>query len=175
MNTLYELSKEMQEIAHDIEQLEVDEREQSQLPNLLLFVQQDAEAHVSQLVKWRENLLAEAEALDTEAKILKEKRDAKKKKAEGIKEFIAQFLVSVKKTKFNAGIRSLHFRKGSVSTLCDEAEIENWSPEFFDSAIALGAVVQRYEVKVSILKNMPGYLEQPGVVERVGDESLVIK
>lgn len=180
--SLYELAREIREVESYLDVLELEHPEEVANGNAeiavvkaLEAIKTDAALEIAGLVKWRENLLAEAEALDAEIALLRAKRDAKKKRAEGVKAFIAQFLKATNQTKVNAGIRSLFFRKGATSVLVDESQVESWTPAFFDEAVERKAIIARYDVKVSELKKMPGYLDQPGVIEQTGEDSLVIR
>ncbi len=135
MQTLYELPEAFAPALERYETFDFEEAPESDMSIALSgdinAIALKAEDKVAGLVRWRENLLAEAEALDNEMSRLKGKRDAKKRAAEGIKRFLGDLLRVLKQPKFNAGVRSLHFRKGSTSVVVDETQVESWSPEFF--------------------------------------------
>lgn len=179
MSLLYAIPAEFGGVVERFEELSFEEVPEAQasiaLSGDVNAVAMKHEDKVRALVYWRENILAEAEILDAEANRLKAKRDAKRRAADGIKRFVADFMRVMNLSKFSTDVRSLHFRKGSTSVFVDESQVESWAPDFFDAAVKCGALVPRYEVKVSLLKTLPGYLEQPGVEQRTGEETLVIK
>lgn len=71
------------------------------------------------------SLKAEAEAIDQEEKRLKERKEAKTKKADRLTEYISQTLLTLNKTKVETARNVLSFRKSASLYIEDESEIIN--------------------------------------------------
>lgn len=177
MSNLYELAKEWREAEAEIDEIEATDTSttESKLWELMKTIEMEAAVKVASIVKWMQNDAANAETLEREIAVLTAKKCSLRKREESKRKFLAEFMKSVGMTKFDAGIRKLSFQKGRVSLVVDESKVHDWAPDFYDAAINAGAIVERVEVKKTELKKLDGYLKQPGVLEVVGEDSLVIR
>jgi len=184
MQTLYDLSPEIERVSDQLEEAEHDAEQSAgslnghtaeTLTSLLHLVDVPDEEKLSNLVRWRESLIAEVDALKAEEAKLRDRRKVRERKADAIKTWIVDFMTVRKLEKVRANVRTLSFRKPSKSVCVDISQIENWPSEFYDRAVKAGAIVPTYEVKVSILKTLEGYDKQVGVREETGESTLVIR
>lgn len=179
MGTLYHLAAEYNQIDHQLDLLEENAESaeilSSALWDMLKIVEEDTDRKVASIVRWRENEIARAEALDVEIKTLKVKKKAAQNKADSLTRFLGDFMNTVGAKKWDAGIRKLSFRKPSKSLDVDPSQIDNWPAEIYDAAIESGAVRLCYEVRKTQVKDLPGYLALPGVREVEGERSLVVR
>jgi hypothetical protein len=129
MNTLYELDSKIAELLDtgfemsciDAETGEIDE---TQLAVYLEQLQLDRKTKIDNIAVYVKNLEAEAVAIKAEEKRLKERREAKERKAERLKNYIKTSMVLQGETKFESARVSMALRN-SKAVVVDESKLES--------------------------------------------------
>ena len=129
MNTLYELDAKIAELLDtgfemsciDAETGEIDE---TQLAVYLEQLQLDRKTKIDNIAVYVKNLEAEAVAIKAEEKRLKERREAKERKAERLKNYIKTSMVLQGETKFESARVSMALRN-SKAVVVDESKLES--------------------------------------------------
>lgn len=129
MNTLYELDARIAELLDtgfemsciDAETGEIDE---TQLAVYLEQLQLDRKTKIDNIAVYVKNLEAEAVAIKAEEKRLKERREAKERKAERLKNYIKTSMVLQGETKFESARVSMALRN-SKAVVVDESKLES--------------------------------------------------
>lgn len=129
MNTLYELDSKIAELLDtgfemsciDAETGEIDE---TQLAVYLEQLQLDRKTKIDNIAVYVKNLEAEAVAIKAEEKRLKERREAKERKAERLKNYIKTSMVLQGETKFESARVSMALRN-SKAVVVDENKLES--------------------------------------------------
>jgi len=120
---LYEIAEELKPIVEQLENMDVDDeviRDTLESLDLMDNLQQKLES----IYRVYRNMEAEIKMLDDEIKRLKAQRDAKKRRLEGLKQYVDQSLRSagLQDQKFKLSIGSIGYRK-------DPASVEILDPE----------------------------------------------
>lgn len=129
MNTLYELDSKIAELLDtgfemsciDAETGEIDE---TQLAVYLEQLQLDRKTKIDNIAVYVKNLEAEAVAIRAEEKKLKERREAKERKAERLKNYIKTSMLLQGETKFESARVSMALRN-SKAVVVDESKLES--------------------------------------------------
>lgn len=129
MNTLYELDSKIAEVLDtgfemsciDAETGEIDE---TQLAIYLEQLQLDRKTKIDNIAVYVKNLEAEAVAIRAEEKRLKERREAKERKAERLKNYIKTSMLLQGETKFESARVSMALRN-SKAVVVDESKLES--------------------------------------------------
>ena len=129
MNTLYELDAKIAELLDtgfemsciDAETGEIDE---TQLAIYLEQLQLDRKTKIDNIAVYVKNLEAEAVAIRAEEKRLKERREAKERKAERLKNYIKTSMLLQGETKFESARVSMALRN-SKAVVVDESKLES--------------------------------------------------
>lgn len=129
MNTLYELDSKIAELLEtgfemsciDAETGEIDE---TQLAIYLEQLQLDRKTKIDNIAVYVKNLEAEAVAIRAEEKKLKERREAKERKAERLKNYIKTSMMLQGETKFESARVSMALRN-SKAVVVDESKLES--------------------------------------------------
>ena len=129
MNTLYELDAKIAELLDtgfemsciDAETGEIDE---TQLAVYLEQLQLDRKTKIDNIAVYVKNLEAEAVAIRAEEKRLKERREAKERKAERLKNYIKTSMMLQGETKFESARVSMALRN-SKAVVVDESKLES--------------------------------------------------
>lgn len=129
MNTLYELDSKIAELLDtgfemsciDAETGEIDE---TQLAIYLEQLQLDRKTKIDNIAVYVKNLEAEAVAIRAEEKRLKERREAKERKAERLKNYIKTSMMLQGETKFESARVSMALRN-SKAVVVDESKLES--------------------------------------------------
>lgn len=129
MNTLYELDSKIAELLEtgfemsciDAETGEIDE---TQLAVYLEQLQLDRKTKIDNIAVFVKNLEAEAVAIRAEEKKLKERREAKERKAERLKNYIKTSMMLQGETKFESARVSMALRN-SKAVVVDESKLES--------------------------------------------------
>lgn len=129
MNTLYELDSKIAELLDtgfemsciDAETGEIDE---TQLAVYLEQLQLDRKTKIDNIAVYVKNLEAEADAIKAEEKKLKERREAKERKAERLKNYIKTSMLLQGETKFESARVSMALRN-SKAVVVDESKLES--------------------------------------------------
>lgn len=129
MNTLYELDAKIVELLEtgfemsciDAETGEIDE---TQLAVYLEQLQLDRKTKIDNIAVYVKNLEAEAVAIRAEEKKLKERREAKERKAERLKNYIKTSMMLQGETKFESARVSMALRN-SKAVVVDESKLES--------------------------------------------------
>ena len=129
MNTLYELDSKIAELLDtgfemsciDAETGEIDE---TQLAIYLEQLQLDRKTKIDNIAVYVKNLEAEAVAIRAEEKRLKERREAKERKAERLKNYIKTSMMLQGETKFESARVSMSLRN-SKAVVVDESKLES--------------------------------------------------
>ena len=129
MNTLYELDSKIAELLEtgfemsciDAETGEIDE---TQLAVYLEQLQLDRKTKIDNIAVFVKNLEAEAVAIRAEEKKLKERREAKERKAERLKNYIKTSMLLQGETKFESARVSMSLRN-SKAVVVDESKLES--------------------------------------------------
>lgn len=129
MNTLYELDSKIAELLEtgfemsciDAETGEIDE---TQLAIYLEQLQLDRKTKIDNIAVFVKNLEAEADAIKAEEKRLKERREAKERKAERLKNYIKTSMMLQGETKFESARVSMALRN-SKAVVVDESKLES--------------------------------------------------
>lgn len=129
MNTLYELDSKIAELLDtgfemsciDAETGEIDE---TQLAIYLEQLQLDRKTKIDNIAVYVKNLEAEADAIKAEEKKLKERREAKERKAERLKNYIKTSMLLQGETKFESARVSMALRN-SKAVVVDESKLES--------------------------------------------------
>ena len=129
MNTLYELDAKIAELLDtgfemsciDAETGEIDE---TQLAAYLEQLQLDRKTKIDNIAVYVKNLEAEAVAIRAEEKKLKERREAKERKAERLKNYIKTSMLLQGETKFESARVSMSLRN-SKAVVVDESKLES--------------------------------------------------
>ena len=129
MNTLYELDAKIAELLDtgfemsciDAETGEIDE---TQLAAYLEQLQLDRKTKIDNIAVYVKNLEAEAVAIRAEEKKLKERREAKERKAERLKNYIKTSMLLQGETKFESARVSMALRN-SKAVVVDESKLES--------------------------------------------------
>ena len=129
MNTLYELDSKIAELLEtgfemsciDAETGEIDE---TQLAVYLEQLQLDRKTKIDNIAVYVKNLEAEAVAIKAEEKRLKERREAKERKAERLKNYIKTSMMLQGETKFESARVSMALRN-SKAVVVDESKLES--------------------------------------------------
>ena len=129
MNTLYELDAKIAEVLDtgfemsciDAETGEIDE---TQLAIYLEQLQLDRKTKIDNIAVYVKNLEAEAVAIRAEEKRLKERREAKERKAERLKNYIKTSMLLQGETKFESARVSMALRN-SKAVVVDESKLES--------------------------------------------------
>lgn len=129
MNTLYELDAKIAELLDtgfemsciDAETGEIDE---TQLAIYLEQLQLDRKTKIDNIAVYVKNLEAEADAIKAEEKKLKERREAKERKAERLKNYIKTSMMLQGETKFESARVSMALRN-SKAVVVDENKLES--------------------------------------------------
>lgn len=129
MNTLYELDAKIAELLDtgfemsciDAETGEIDE---TQLAIYLEQLQLDRKTKIDNIAVYVKNLEAEAVAIRAEEKKLKERREAKERKAERLKNYIKISMMLQGETKFESARVSMALRN-SKAVVVDESKLES--------------------------------------------------
>lgn len=129
MNTLYELDAKIAELLDtgfemsciDAETGEIDE---TQLAVYLEQLQLDRKTKIDNIAVYVKNLEAEAVAIRAEEKRLKERREAKERKAERLKNYIKTSMMLQGETKFESSRVSMALRN-SKAVVVDESKLES--------------------------------------------------
>ena len=129
MNTLYELDAKIAELLDtgfemsciDAETGEIDE---TQLAAYLEQLQLDRKTKIDNIAVYVKNLEAEAVAIRAEEKKLKERREAKERKAERLKNYIKTSMMLQGETKFESARVSMALRN-SKAVVVDESKLES--------------------------------------------------
>ena len=129
MNTLYELDAKIAKLLDtgfemsciDAETGEIDE---TQLAVYLEQLQLDRKTKIDNIAVYVKNLEAEADAIKAEEKKLKERREAKEKKAERLKNYIKTSMMLQGETKFESARVSMALRN-SKAVVVDESKLES--------------------------------------------------
>lgn len=129
MNTLYELDAKIAELLDtgfemsciDAETGEIDE---TQLAVYLEQLQLDRKTKIDNIAVYVKNLEAEAVAIKAEEKRLKERREAKERKAERLKNYIKTSMMLQGETKFESARVSMALRN-SKAVVVDESKLES--------------------------------------------------
>lgn len=175
---LYELAREYQQADAQLDDVLQDGRDEAladSLVSLLSHIEVEASFKIANVVRWLLNEKARAEALKAEESRLRDKRKAAEAKAESLKKFLREFMIATGMETADAGVAKLFFRAGSTSLEVDERQVPNWPAEVFDKAIETGAVEEVYKTNKTKIKELPNYLELPGVKEVTGEKALVIR
>lgn len=113
---LYEIAEELRPIVEQLEDMNVDDEViQDTLESLDLMT--DLENKLENIYRVYRNMEAEIKMLDEEIKRLKTKRDAKKRRLEGLKQYVDQSLRSagLQDRKFKLSIGTIGYRKDPAS------------------------------------------------------------
>ena len=129
MNTLYELDAKIAELLDtgfemscmDTETGEIDE---TQLAVYLEQLQLDRKTKIDNIAVYVKNLESEAVAIRAEEKKLKERREAKERKAERLKNYIKTSMLLQGETKFESARVSMALRN-SKAVVVDESKLES--------------------------------------------------
>ena len=129
MNTLYELDSKIAELLEtgfemsciDAETGEIDE---TQLAVYLEQLQLDRKTKIDNIAVYVKNLEAETDAIKAEEKRLKERREAKERKAERLKNYIKTSMMLQGETKFESARVSMALRN-SKAVVVDESKLES--------------------------------------------------
>ena len=129
MNTLYELDSKIAELLEtgfemsciDAETGEIDD---TQLAVYLEQLQLDRKTKIDNIAVYVKNLEAEADAIKAEEKRLKERREAKERKAERLKNYIKTSMLLQGETKFESARVSMALRN-SKAVVVDESKLES--------------------------------------------------
>lgn len=134
--SLYELTQEFMDAMdniHDLmeEGLEISEHAYT---DTLEMLKMPLEEKVENIVKYMRSLETLAEAKKAEAKRLSESAAKDLKKAESLKDYMADNLRKAGINKLQAGVFSLGWRKGSEVVEVDEMQVPdiNWMPELWE-------------------------------------------
>lgn len=122
--SLYELTNEFKGIVSQIEEMDLDPQA---FQDTLDSLQMPIEQKVENIVKYMRSLEALADAKKLEAKRLSDAASADLKKAERLKEYMADNLQKANIKKLQAGVFALSFRKGSEVVEIDEEQLPEWA------------------------------------------------
>lgn len=129
MNTLYELDAKIAELLEtgfemscvDAETGEIDE---TRLATYLESLQVDRKTKIDNIAVYVKNLEAEAVAIKAEEKRLKDRREAKERKAERLKNYIKASMLLQGEAKFETARVSMALRN-SKAVVVDESKLES--------------------------------------------------
>lgn len=174
---LYELNAEYRQIEALMEEAEEDGAQASPalLSQCMEAVEADIEAKFDAITRLISNEESREEALAAEIKFLQAKKKSAGNKQKWLKEYLRDFMKASGKEKVKTILRTISLRKPSVSLEVDESKVLDWPAEMFDAAVKVGAIVERYEINKTKLKQLPNHLELPGVREVEGEYSITIR
>lgn len=169
---LYELSKEVALIE--------DEFDASESPDPGLLDRLDeiypvAEQKFVACNHWLRNTEAYVDALDIEIKRLQARKKSLQNKTKFIRTFILRCMQLLSVDKFKTPEFTFSRTKPRASLEVDESRTWEWTPEFMEAAKRAGAIEEKIVINKTNLKLVPGYLDQPGVCEVLGEEGLTIR
>jgi len=84
-------------------------------------------------------------------------------------------LLNTGRDKFETRIRKVSLKKPVKSLNVDLSKLSEWDEKLYATAVKIGAVEEKREVKKTLLKAMPDYLSLPGVEEVEGEYSIIIR
>jgi Siphovirus Gp157 len=127
------------------------------------------------LVRWQANTRARTEALKEEiAKLTARKRGAEAR-ADLMRRFMGYLMRTAGLHRFDAGVRTLYFRRNPPRIEVDTEEVSAWPAEVLERAKILGVVRESVEVNRTKLKTLPNWEQLPGVTIIEGDEVLGVR
>jgi len=172
MSSFYELSKELCALEARADSEDIEETEFLAALNAISL---EAEQKCSAIGGWMHSLDAIVEARKSEIRRLQDMNKHAENLKERLKNYVLQWLQRTDQQSLKTPLASFSRRKPSTRLVVDEEKVLDWSAEFFERAEKAGAVRVRYEVNKSELRRVNGFLDQPGVAEIEGDESLVVR
>ncbi len=125
--------------------------------------------------RWLRNLEAESEALKAESQRLAVRKKAIDNQIGWLRSYILKCMKIVGRDKVKTPEFTFSVIKPRSRLEVDESEAWRWSPEFMEAAKAAGAIEEKIVINKTNLKLVPGYLQQPGVSEVLGEEGLQIR
>lgn len=116
-----------------------------------------------------------SEALAGEIKRLQARKKSFDGKVASIRGWILRCMQAAGIDKLKHPEVTISRTKPRASLEVDESQAWQWSPEFMAAAKAAGAIEEKIVINKTNLKLVPGYLDQPGVREVLGEEGLTIR
>lgn len=121
---LYEIATEYQNFLEAIENGEIPEEAIADTLESIISIFEDKADNIACLIK---NMSAEAEAIKAEESKLAERRKAKEKQVDRLKEYLSDTLLASGYTKLETARNKITFRKSESVAVDDEAEFIKWA------------------------------------------------
>ena len=121
---LYEIATEYQNFLEAIENGEIPEEAIADTLESITSILEDKADNIACLIK---NMSAEAEAIKAEEAKLAERRKAKEKQVDRLKEYLSDTLLRSGYTKLETARNKITFRKSESVAVDDEAEFIKWA------------------------------------------------
>lgn len=151
---LYELTEQYNNLMEAIENGEIPEEAISDTLESITGELEDKLESIACVIK---NLKAEAEMLRNEEKALAERRQAKERSIESIKDYLENQMIKAHITKLDKPKASISFRTSKAVEISDEAEFLEWAEEnnrddllSYKVSIAKAAIKQSLETGAEI-------------------------
>jgi len=175
--SLYELAAELREVEELIEAAEAEGAQAAPalLSETIDCIEMDIAAKVDSVVRYIENEGAREAALAEEIKTLQAKKKTAEKRQQWLREYLRDFLLNTGRDNFETRIRKVSLKKPVKSLNVDLSKLSEWDEKLYATAVKIGAVEEKREVKKTLLKAMPDYLSLPGVEEVEGEYSIIIR
>jgi len=129
---LYEIQQLYVDFANAVESGEIEEET---IPDTLESIDGLFEDKIDNIACLIKEWLADAEMIKTEEKALKERREAKEKRANSLKQWVTSVMLSTGKTKLETPRNALSFRKSKSLEIADEAFFMEKYPELVKEEI----------------------------------------
>lgn len=145
---LYEIAADYANLLEAIERGDIPEEAIADTLESVVSILEDKADNIACMIK---NLNAEAEAIKAEEKRLAERRKAKERQAEGMKEYLAETLLQAGYTKVETARNRISFRKNEKTVVDDEAAFIEWAQKHNDDLLTYSApTVNKTAVKTAI-------------------------
>lgn len=146
--TLYSLTQDFIVFLRAIENGEIDESAiKDSLESITCLIEDKAD-NIACMIK---NLNAEALAIKTEEQALAERRKAKEKQVERLKEYLSETLLSANYTKIETARNKISFRKSESVCIENEDDFLHWAMKERDEFLTYKApTINKTEIKKAL-------------------------
>lgn len=129
---LYEI-KDLYSLFYD--KVEAGEIDEDAIADTLESIDGEFEDKADNIACLIKNLLAEADAIKTEEKTLKERRESKERRAESLKNYLSIAMQQIGKSKVETARNAISFRKSTKLQITDETWFMDKYPKFIKTEI----------------------------------------